>query len=345
MKVQQIIVVGQNQVELQERDLDDRLGPDEILVKTEWTFISAGTELANYTGKEPQVFQKGSWCAYPWNSGYANVGIVMNTGSEVSCCKVGDRVFTFGSHSSMVKWNQKKLVVAVPDEIAPDIAVATRMAGVATAALLMADMPVYPWVVVFGLGMVGNLAAQAFRIKGGRVIGVDPVENRRRLASRCGIRHVIGGSPDEVQQLIFSLTEGAMADIAVEATGLTPVILQAVRAAANFGQVILLGSPRAPFQGDMTPVFSDIHLRYITVRGALEWGPPSYPPTSAVGGRTSAMISLYEKQKMIFDWVQRGEMQIDPLISHRIRPAQIKEAYEGLLRQPDIYIGVAIDWR
>ena len=69
MQIQQVIVTGQNQVELQDVEFNESLGPDEFLVDTECTFISAGTELANYSGKEPLVFQPGSWCAYPWRSG------------------------------------------------------------------------------------------------------------------------------------------------------------------------------------------------------------------------------------------------------------------------------------
>ena len=90
MKVKQVVVVAQNIVELQDCELDANLAPDEILVRSEWTFISAGTELANYTGREPMVFRPGSWCAYPAKPGYANVGTVLATGGRVTRCKVDD---------------------------------------------------------------------------------------------------------------------------------------------------------------------------------------------------------------------------------------------------------------
>ena len=177
-----MIITGQNAVELQEREFDSHVGPEEVLIQTAWTFISAGTELANYTGKEAAVFEKGSWCAYPWNSGYANVGTVLAVGEKVTRCQVGDRVFSCGSHSSMVKMTENSLIVQVPTGMELAEVAATRMAGVATSAAVMAQIPLHPWVVVFGLGLVGNLAAQAFRILGGRVIGVDPVASRRQLA-------------------------------------------------------------------------------------------------------------------------------------------------------------------
>ena len=62
MKIRKVVVTAQNQVELQNTDTDTPvLAANELLIDTEYTFISSGTELANYTGREPKVFQKGSW--------------------------------------------------------------------------------------------------------------------------------------------------------------------------------------------------------------------------------------------------------------------------------------------
>lgn len=344
MKIKQVIVAAQNTVELRDSELDTNLSPDEILVRTEWTFISAGTELANYTGKDAAVFQPGSWCAYPWKSGYAHVGTVLAAGGQVTRCTVGDRVFSCSAHASMVKVSQNSLVVQVPGGMDLAVVAASRMAGVATSAAVMAQIPVHPWVVVFGLGLVGNLAAQSFRVLGGQVIGVDPVASRRKLAERCGILHTVGGTPEETHGAITEITGGRMADISVDATGVTPVVLQALKATADVGQVVLLGSPRVPVAGNLTEFLSEIHLRYITMRGALEWVPPTYPPVSSGNGRTLPISSLLDKQLMIFDWVRQGQMLIEPLITHRLSPVQIKQAYEGLLRESETYIGVALDW-
>jgi 2-desacetyl-2-hydroxyethyl bacteriochlorophyllide A dehydrogenase len=345
MQIQQVIVTGQNRVELQDVEFNANLEPDEFLVDTECTFISAGTELANYTGKEPQVFQPGSWCAYPWRSGYANVGKVTAVGESVTRVEVGQRVFTCGPHASVIKASQRGMAIAVPDGMDPAVAVASRMAGVATTAVVVAELGLHPRVVIFGLGMVGNLAAQAFRILGGRVIGVDPMPERRALAERCGIPVTVGGTPEQVRQAVAEATNGAMADISVEATGLSPVVLQALGVTANLGQCILLGSPRAPLEGNLTPAFSAIHCRNITVRGALEWILPEYTPVATYGGKALPLLSHYDKQAMIFDWIQRGEMNIAPLISHRLPARQVKAGYDGLLQHPATYTGVVLEWK
>jgi len=339
MEIEQVVVTSQNEVELQTLTLADRdLGPDELLIETEVTFISSGTELANYTGREPKVFQPGAWCAYPWKSGYANVGLVRAVGAGVSRVAVGDRVFTYGPHASMIRYNQNRLVIHVPEAIDSVTAAASRMAGVATSAMLVADIQNTPWVVVFGQGLVGNLAAQTFCLRGCRVIGVDPVASRRALAERCGIHYTVGGSPDEVQQEVEAITGGKLGNITIDAVGHSSVVMQALKATILHGQLIILGSPRVSVQGDLTALLSNVHLRFITIRGALEWFLPMYPD---IGGRESQ----YSKQEMIFDWVQRRELKLEPLISHRLKPDQIKIAYEGLLHQPETYTGVALDWR
>ncbi|MFD1676949.1 zinc-dependent alcohol dehydrogenase [Alicyclobacillus fodiniaquatilis] len=338
MEIKQVVVIGQYQVELQTLRLDDNLEPDEVLIETEYTFISAGTELANYSGKEPTVFVPGSWCAYPWKSGYANVGIVKAVGQNVKNVAVGQRVYTFGQHASFIKANQHGLIIGVPDDIDPAIAVSSRMAAVAATAIIISEIPKNAWVAVYGLGMVGNLAAQMFQILGCRVIGIEPTAHRRELAKQCGLAITVGGNPDEVQQAVKDITGGQMAHISVDAVGHSSVVMQALKATANFGQIILLGSPRVPVEGNLTELLSDVHLRWITVRGGLEWCLPTYSTLPNTP-------SLYSKQEMIFDWIRREKLALAPQISHRIDPAQIKEAYDGLLYQPETYTGVVLNWR
>ncbi len=338
MRIREVVVTGQNQVELQTADIDAPvLAANEVLIDTEYTFISSGTELANYTGREPKVFQKGAWCEYPWRSGYANVGIVREVGSGVTRAEPGDRVFTYGRHASTIQYSQDRLVAPVREAVDPAVVAASRMAGVAMTAIVVGEIATNPWVVVFGLGLVGNLASQMFQIHGCRVIGVDPVAERRALAQRCGIERTVGGDADEAQAQVQEITNGDLGDITVDAVGHSAVVMQALHATANHGQIIILGTPRVSVPGDLTDLLSETHLRWITIRGALEWCVPMYPD---IGNRTSQ----WSKQQTIFDWMARGQLHVEPLISHRLKPEQIKQAYDGLLNEPNVYTGVVLDW-
>lgn len=344
--IKQVIVQEKGNVGLLPVEWDDSVKPDEFIVRTERTFISAGTELSIYTAREEAVYQKGSWCAYPFRPGYANVGIIEEVGSAVTDLVRGQRVFTLGHHASHVKFSRNDLVVAVPPGLDPAVAAASRMAGVATAAMVMADRSLpQPTVLVFGLGMVGNLAAQSFRILGGKVVGIDPVQARRDLAERCGISGTLpGGETAELKAGLKRLAGVERADICIEAIGKTPVVLQALALTADVGQLILLGTPRSPCTGDQTAAFNEIHLRNIAVRGALEWCLPIYPVKSIWGGKTPPLMSLWDKQRMIFDWILDGKLHVAPLISHRLPAARIKEAYEGLLNEPERFTGVVLEW-
>jgi len=249
----------------------------------------------------------------------------------------GDRVFTYGRHASTVQYSQDRLVAPVRETVDPAVVAASRMAGVAMTAMIVAEIGANPWVVVFGLGLVGNLASQMFQIHGCRVIGVDPVAERRKLAQRCGISHTVGGDAAEAQAQVAEITGGELGNITVDAVGHSGVVMQALRATASHGQLVILGSPRVEVQGNLTDLLSETHLRWITIRGALEWCVPMYPD---IGNLTSQ----WSKQQTIFDWMARGELHVEPLISHRLKPDQIKQAYDGLLNEPNVYTGVVLDW-
>ncbi len=338
MQIEQIVVTGQNQVELQQRQLDaEHLGATQVLIKTERTFISAGTELANYTGSDPTVFVAGSWNAYPWPSGYANVGQVVAAGSAVERVRVGQRVFSFGPHASYHVYDTRRLVAVLPDDISSEIGAAMRMAHVAMTAIDVAQPVAGRWVAVFGLGTVGNLAAQMFAALGANVIGVDPAAYRRELALRCGIRHAVGGNEAEVQEQIKELTGGQLATVTVDAVGHSAVVLQCLEATATFGDTILLGSPRAAVQGNLTDLLRPIHWRWVTLKGALEWRVPAYH-------QLENEHSQLKKHRVIIDWLRQERITLAPLISQRLPPAAIKQAYEGLLHDKETYLGVVLDW-
>lgn len=339
MKIREVVVTAQRKVELQTRELDTVPGAGEALIETEWSFISAGTELANYMGRDAGVFNPGNWNSYPWKSGYGNVGIVRAVGPGVTRVKIGQRVFTYAHHASFEKYDvEGRLAIPVPDAIPSDLAAASRMAGVAFTSLILTEIQGTPWVAIFGLGAVGNLAAQGFAARGCKVIGIDPVAFRRTLAQKCGIATTIGGEAEEVRKQIRTLTGGAGPQIVIDAVGHTAVLREAVAVAAPFGQVVLLGSPRVPVEGNNTPMLSQIHVKFLVMRGALEWCLTQYPQFGA------SRISQFEKQTMIFDWIQTGTLNLKDLVSHRLPPEQISEAYEGLETKPAEFTGVALNW-
>src|SRR5260370_6068828 len=96
----QAVIVEPYRVEAREVELPPP-APNQILVATEASAVSAGTELAVYTGthqwlKDPNL---PDW-KFPFRPGYSAAGSVVAAGSAVSEWKPGDRVSYPGNHAS-----------------------------------------------------------------------------------------------------------------------------------------------------------------------------------------------------------------------------------------------------
>jgi threonine dehydrogenase-like Zn-dependent dehydrogenase len=124
----------------------------------------------------------------------------------------------------------------------------------------------------------------------------------------------------------------------VEAIGRSELVAQAVEMTARHGEVVLLGSPRAPAPGDLTPLLGRIHLLAIKLIGALEW---TFPVPQAT---ERAHYTIAGNYRQILDWILTGRLVVDPLRTHVLPPARCQEAYAGLAHRKDEYLGVVFDW-
>src|SRR5690554_5213400 len=95
----------------------------ELLVKTQVSSLSAGTELLVYRGQLPQQMSLDSSIAalqgstaYPLQYGYASVGHVEHAAPELEQQWLGKRVFAFVPHASHFLTTPDN-VIAVPDDI------------------------------------------------------------------------------------------------------------------------------------------------------------------------------------------------------------------------------------
>jgi 2-desacetyl-2-hydroxyethyl bacteriochlorophyllide A dehydrogenase len=312
------------------------LHPDALLIETEATVISAGTEVATLTGDDPTV-------TYPVRPGYGNVGRVIARGARVSEFAVGERVFSFGkhtTHSLMTPPNNPIFegVFPMDDSIPLYDAVMLRMGLIAFAAPQLTDFEAGDTVAVFGLGLVGNLAAQLYKLAGARVIALDPMPERCELARKSGIETVLNVAPAQQVEAIRDLTGGKGATVTVDAAGFSASVINAVAACADYGQIISLGSPRTPYQTDVTETLRHIHLRWLTLRGALEW---RLPPQPVTGGGHSIKSNLAR----LVDFYKSGQLNIRPLISQIVKPEQLPDAYLNLQHHKASWWGVVIDWR
>jgi len=213
-----------------------------------------------------------------------------------------------------------------------------RMALIALSGVQATTLETGSSVAIFGLGLVGNLAAQLYQHAGTRVIAFDMVPERCDLARKVGVETALNLPPEEQVKTIYDLTENQGAAVAVDAVGESKIVMSCIQACKPFGEVVLLGSPRKPYVTDATEAFRQIHIRWLNVRGALEWRLPPHPVLGVTHSIESNLHTL-------IDLVQGGHLELEPLISHLIQPHELSAAYQGLLHDKGNYIGVIVDWR
>ena len=94
MNAKTVVFTMPKSVEIQNRELGD-VTADKVLVKTEYTVVSGGTERAYLMGMQ-NTSQK-----FPTTIGYCGIGHVLEVGSEVTDLVPGDRVLVYhGRHAS-----------------------------------------------------------------------------------------------------------------------------------------------------------------------------------------------------------------------------------------------------
>src|SRR5947209_13867957 len=100
MKARQVVVTEPFQVSVREVEQPPP-SRNQVLVATEVSAVSAGTELAVYTGthqwlKDPSLPE---W-KFPFRPGYSAAGTVAAVGPDVTGWRPGDRVSYPGNHAS-----------------------------------------------------------------------------------------------------------------------------------------------------------------------------------------------------------------------------------------------------
>jgi len=322
----------------------EALRPDQVLLQTEMSLMSTGTELANYSALDPGVYRPGSWNAYPWHPGYAAVCRVLRLGRDAARqapgLAPGARVFSITPHAShAVAGLGQRSVFPLAEDDDPRRLILVRMASVAITALRLsrAASP-GAWAAVIGLGLVGNFAAQLFRLAGLRVLAFDPAPRRVEIARGCGIRRAEALTGEEAHRRVMDLTGGEGASVVVEAIGNPRLIPGAVAMCRRMGEVILLGSPRGPMTEDTGAVWSEIHHRGISVVGALEW---LLPFKEAEAGHGASIENNYRR---LIEWVRDGDLEVDGLLSHVVPPEACQETYDGVLADRNAYMGIAFQW-
>ncbi|NLE76810.1 MAG: zinc-binding alcohol dehydrogenase [Chloroflexi bacterium] len=348
MDGQRIVFTAANQAELQPFPVEESLPGDEVLVQTLYTLISPGTEGAWYSAVQRDV--AGDRFTYPIYPGYCHVGRVMACGPQTVGVAQGDVVVSGAAHASHVRLGTarggafvhadlRQPLGRVPKGVPLPLAPFAKMAEIAITAVRSAEFSLGDKVLVTGLGMVGNLAAQLFQLAGADVMATDLVPFRLERARACGIRRAINPREVDLEAAVRDWSGGHGAHVTVESVGLSELILQAIGLTRRLGQVILLGTPRQKAMLNPTPAFWRAHMNGITIRGALRC--LFYPLDDDPYHGHSVASDL----EQVLGWIESGQLQVAPLHTHTYQPDQCQAAYQALQQDRDHYLGVVLDWQ
>jgi 2-desacetyl-2-hydroxyethyl bacteriochlorophyllide A dehydrogenase len=293
-------------------------GNEEVLVRTEISAISAGTELLLYRGEvaegtvvDESLASLSGRVSYPLAYGYAAVGTVVARGESAAAELMGRRVFAFAPHRSHFLAPARELHL-VPDDVSSESMVMLPTLETAVGFLQDSRPMIGERALVVGQGVVGLVTtALLARFPLGRLVTVDRWEMRRRVS--VGLGAARSCAPEDLDERDF--------DLALELSGAPSALDVAVAAAGFEGRVLVgswYGSKRAAI--DLGTHFHRGRLRI---------------QSSQVSRLSGHLLSRWTKERRIEVALEslRG-VPLENLISHRLPIERAAEAYRLLDESP-----------
>jgi predicted dehydrogenase/threonine dehydrogenase-like Zn-dependent dehydrogenase len=281
-----------------------KVGERHILVATEYSCISVGTELAGITAMATPLYKRAlrhpekvmravemaraqgigrtvkqirGMLAAGSPTGYSVAGQVIEVGDEVAGFRPGDRVACAGAgianHAAIINV-PVNLAVSVPNDLSMDLAATATLGAIALQGVRRVAPTLGETVVVVGLGILGQITTQLLRANGCRTIGVDLSLHRITLAAENGMDHGIDPGCEDHVAAILRLTGGIGAD-AVVITATTPehdVIREAMLACRKKGRVVLVGDVGLNLKRE------DFYQKELDFFISTSYGPGRYDP-------------------------------------------------------------------
>jgi 2-desacetyl-2-hydroxyethyl bacteriochlorophyllide A dehydrogenase len=341
MRALQAVIVEPYRIDVREVVLPPTAA-NQVLVQTEASAVSAGTELAVWTGthqwlKDPSL---ADW-KFPFRPGYSAAGRVIAVGCDVTASKPGDRVSYPGNHAShelLTIGHERGKLWRLPDSLDAERAALACIARYGMGAGIRAGITLGRSAAVLGLGVIGQFALRCLLTAGAHpVVGIDGVRMRRDAARAGGADHVIDPAAGDVrEQLNLALgTRGA--ELVADATGIPDAVPLAMALACDGGQAVVVGSPRG--KAREVNFYDDLHRRYIEVTGAH--GNMLFEPAHT---RLAGAWDINKAQNWLLAEMAANRLNLNGLVSHRITANELGAAYEGLLKKKEEYLGVVLRW-
>lgn len=345
------------------------LGSGQLLIRTDTTLVSAGTERmlvkfgkSNWLSKAQQQPDKvkmvldkarsdGIAATYdavkskldqPLALGYCNAGRVAETGRGVEGFSPGDRVVSNGKHAEYVSV-PKNLCAKIPNGVSTEEASFTVLGAIGLQGIRLANLTLGECVVVTGLGVIGLMVVQMLRAQGCRVLGIDFDEGRLALARQFGAETVNPGASEDVLDAAskFSRGNGVDAVIITAATDSDEPMHQAAHMSRKRGRIVLVGVVGLKLMRD------DFYEKELTFQVSCSYGPGRYDSKYEEGGQDYPIgfVRWTEQRNFeaVLDLMASGALDVKPLITHRFDVEQADGAMD-LLTSDEPSMGILITY-
>ena len=167
-------------------------------------------------------------------------------------------------------------------------------------------------VCVVGCGGVGLAAVNAARIAGaGKVIVIDPVAEKRELATKLGATHTVDAMSDTAADEVIEMSRGGVHH-AIEAVGRPQSAATAVKVLRRGGTATILG---------MMPLNEKVGLSALDLLADKK-------VQGALMGRNHFPVDI----PRLVDFYQRGLLDLDTIIADRMPLERINDAFDELRR-------------
>jgi len=335
------------------------LRPGGILVRTAFSAISAGTELAHRGQVEKSLLGKalarpdlvrqvvdfartaGIKAAYQRVQsrldtlaplGYSCSGTVIAAGQGVKEFHPGDRVACAGagyaSHCE-VNFIPKNLAVRVPEAVALESASLSAIGAIALQGFRQSQAVLGEVVAVIGAGLVGVLTIQLAKAAGCRVIAIDRDMQRVERARQFGADLALGSgdrdTPSRVKE--FARYGSDVAIIAAASASSEPVEL-AANISRDRGRIVVVGAV------DLGVSRQAMYVKELSLVLSRSYGPGRYDAQFEEEGHDYPIgyVRWTEKRNMeaFLDLLAAGAIDVAPFLERRCPVEQGSVAYQEL---------------
>ena len=302
------------------------LHPGEVLVRTEFSLMSTGTENIVFNRLFDPGTHRDQWVQYPFYPGYSAAGIV--EASEASAFKPGDRVAARAKHQShFVKPADE--CYPIPQSLPLEEALWFALAKIAWHGARVADYKLGDSVLIIGAGPIGQMSIRWARAAGvTSIIAGDAAPERLALATAGGASAVIPLPIAQARDALLAANANGLPRVVIDTTGNADVFAAALGLADHYGRVVILGDTGRPASQKLT---SDVITRGLTIVGVHD-------------GHNTAEWNGASISRVFFALASTGRFALEGLNTHHFRPADCAKAYETANRERTKTMGIVFDW-